>query len=177
MNVTRQLLGNEFKLVRDRFTNAYRKGDLASVKKEAAKMESIMSDLDEILATDPNYSMSQWIADARRHGSTTEEADTYERNARTILTTWGETDQKLNDYANRQWSGLMNDFYAKRWKMFTDAVISAMEKGVEFDEAATTAAIKEWEGQWTLRKGSLTPVSDKNPVKIARRLRAKYFNK
>ena len=88
---------------------------------------------------------------------------------------WGYTDKKLNDYANRQWSGLMSSFYGQRWKMFTDAVIKAMEEGRDFDEAATTAAIKEWEGSWTLEKDAVTPPSDANPVHIARQLREKYL--
>lgn len=175
MNVTRQVLGNVFKNTRDRFTKAYKNGDLAAAKAEAARMENIIMDLDTLMSTDKNYSLSHWIANARRCGATAEEADKYEQNARTILTTWGYTDQLLNDYANRQWSGLLNSFYGKRWKIFNDAVISSMEKGIEFDEAATTALIKEWEGKWTLEKETLTPVSDRNPITISRVIRAKYF--
>lgn len=175
MNLTRQALGNDFTQTRKRFTEAYRKGDVEAAKKEALRMENILIDLDALMASDPDCSMSEWIALARSHGNTQAESDIYEENARILLTIWGYPDMKLNDYANRQWSGLLKDFYGKRWKMFTDAVINAMENGKEFDEAATVAEIKEWEGKWTLGKEALTPVSNANPVELARDLRAKYF--
>lgn len=176
MNVTRQVLGNEFNHTRDRFTQAYVNGDIAAAKAEAARMNDIIDALDTLLATDPQFSLSQWIANARRHGTTPEEADYYENNARTILTIWGYTDKKLNDYANRQWSGLLSSFYGKRWRMFTDAVIAAMEEGREFDEAATTDAIKEWEGKWILEKPAPTPLSNANPVALARQYRSTIMN-
>ena len=127
------------------------------------------------MATDPQFSLAQWIADARRHGTTPAEADTYEKNARTLLTIWGYPDKKLNDYANRQWSGLLADFYGQRWKMFTDAVIEAMEKGVPFDEKAATQAIKQWEGTWAASRRPVTPLSDGRPTDLARKYRAKYL--
>lgn len=175
MNVTRQALGNEFNHTRDRFTQAYVDGDIAAARAEATRMNDLIAALDTLLATDPQFSLSQWIADARRHGTTPAEADAYEKNARTILSVWGYTDKKLNDYANRQWSGLLSGFYGKRWKMFTDAVLKAMEEGREFDEAATTAAIKDWEGSWILEKSAVTPVSDTNPVHLARKYRQKFL--
>lgn len=175
MNVTRQALGNEFNHTRNRFSKAYADGNLEAAKAEAAKMNGIIAGLDALLATDPQFSLSHWIEAARSRGTTPEEADAYEKNARTILSIWGYTDKKLNDYANRQWSGLLAGFYGQRWKMFTDAVIKAMEEGRAFDEASVTARIKEWEGSWALQKDPTTPVSDANPVHIARQLREKYL--
>lgn len=175
MNVTRQALGNEFNHSRDRFNRAYLDGDPATVKAEAARMADIIADLDALMATNPQFSMTQWIADARRHGTTAAEADTYEKNARTLLTIWSYPDKKLNDYANRQWSGLLSDFYGQRWQMFTDAVIDAMDKGVPFDEEATTSAIKQWEGSWAASRQPVTPLSDARPTDLARKYREKYL--
>lgn len=177
MNTMRQALGNEFKKVRENFTESYKKGDINAAKSYAQQMNNIISDIDMLMATDPKYSLSQWISDARGCAATEEDADNFEKNVRTLLTIWGYTDKHLNDYANRQWSGLMNNFYGKRWKMFTDAVIAAMEAGVEFDAAATNEAIKNWEGEWTNQKEPQTPISNANPVEIARKLNVKYFSK
>lgn len=168
MNLTRQLLGNEFNHTRDRFTAAYKAGDVSAARAHAARMDSIITGLDRLLATDPQFSLATWIADARSFGTDAADSDRYELNARTLLSVWGYTDKKLNDYANRQWSGLLSGFYGQRWHMFTDAVIKAMEAGTVFDEAATTAAIKEWEGTWAASKEPVTPVSSENPVTVAR---------
>ena len=43
-------------------------------------------------------------------------------NAKMLVTTWGSYKQSevggLHDYSNRQWSGLIGDFYKKRWELW-----------------------------------------------------------
>lgn len=170
MNLTRQLLGNEFRSVRDTMTVAYERGNIAQVKQCAERMDSIMAGLDRLLACDPQYSLANWIESACRHGTTPAEADNYEQNARTLLSIWGYPDKKLNDYANRQWSGLINSFYRQRWAMFNEALINAMENGIPFDQDAVLAGIKQWEAGWAASKAPVTPVSSENPVAVARQL-------
>ena len=40
-----------------------------------------------------------------------------ELNARNILTLWGPTGQ-INDYAKKEWGGLVRDYYKPRWALF-----------------------------------------------------------
>lgn len=51
------------------------------------------------------------------------EQDYYRWNARTLLTTWGNRHAAnvggLHDYAHREWSGMLRDFYYPRWKTFS----------------------------------------------------------
>jgi alpha-N-acetylglucosaminidase len=49
-------------------------------------------------------------------GNTAGEKALYERNARNLITLWGDANSPLHEYANRQWSGLLNNFYKKRWQ-------------------------------------------------------------
>ena len=54
---------------------------------------------------------------ARSAGCTEEEADAYEWNARTQLSVWGTSDaggSEVEDYANKQWAGLMSSYYRPR---------------------------------------------------------------
>lgn len=176
MNVMRQLLGNKFTHLRDDFTAAYEAGDITKAKAVAKQMDEILLDMDALMATNPDFSMAKWIADARAHGVDKEDADHYEKNARTLVTIWSPPGLKLNDYGNRQWSGLLKSFYRGRWKQFTDAVIAAMEKGETFDQEAFVKEIKEWEGRWIDQKDEMTPISKENPVVISKELRRKYFN-
>lgn len=48
----------------------------------------------------------------------------YELNAKSLITTWGSYNQSetggLHDYSNRQWSGLIGDFYKPRWELWVD---------------------------------------------------------
>ena len=62
---------------------------------------------------------------------TPEEKEYFERNARTIITVWGDS-YYLSDYANRDWDGLVETFYKPRWEMFFNAVLDAFDAGEPF---------------------------------------------
>ena len=134
----------------------------------------LLLDLDALMATNPDFSMSRWIADARRCAASPQEADAFEQKARTLLTTWSPPDLVLNDYGNRQWSGLIKSFYRDRWKQFTAAVIAAMEAGKPFDQDAFIKQLKQWEGAWPERRDALTPPSTLRASDVARTLRHRY---
>ena len=57
------------------------------------------------------------LVEARMAGRTEREADFYERNLRTQLTVWGTSaggGSEVEDYANREWAGLMGGYYRPR---------------------------------------------------------------
>lgn len=183
MNVTRQLLANRFLDLRDSLAHAYNAGNTARVRSLAATMDSMMSDLDALMTYHPDFSLRRWIEQARTYGADEAEKDMYEKNARTLLTTWGHPGTVLNDYANRHWSGLIDSFYRERWRRFADALTAAMEAGRPFDEDEFKAAIIEWEGEWTDRRladddTDSAPRQDLPPsvVDFARTLCNRYFH-
>jgi alpha-N-acetylglucosaminidase len=95
------------------------------------KFLGMCDQLVEVLKTCPEFSLNDWIRDARAWGKNKAEKDYYEMNARTIITVWGDT-YHLSDYANRDWDGLVETFYKVRWKMFFDAVLAAYDAGEPF---------------------------------------------
>ena len=90
---------------------------------EAAFLQLIL-DQDRLLGTRPEFRLGRWTAAARALGSSPAEKDLYEKNARMLLTTWGDWAQcergGLHDYANREWQGLLSAYYYPRWKAFFD---------------------------------------------------------
>lgn len=175
VNVGRQVLGNHFAVLRARFAEAFAQRNTEAMREQKAAMMELMDDLDRLLGCHPDFSLVQWITAARSLGTNTAESDYYERNARNILTTWGDRDQSLNDYANRAWAGLVASYYRPRWEMFCDAAIEAVRQEVEFDEATFTERCKDFEREWanSTDKGFL---ADETPSakSIAERLYAKY---
>lgn len=147
VNLGRQALSNYFMALRDDFTNAYQSHDLQGAQKYAAEMKDLLNDLTSLLNSNHGTRMSKWIADAHAKGVTPDEQDYYERNARTIISIWGPS-QDLNDYANRQWAELNATYYAPRWNMFIDTVLSALSEGREFDADAFFKASREFENSW-----------------------------
>lgn len=148
VNITRQLLGNYFSDLYADYVKAYREGDYETLHQIEKTMISILDDTDAILATESAFLVGRWIRDARAIGMTEEDKDYFESNARNIITTWGEEDALLNEYASRAWAGLTATYYAYRWKEFFKDVDAAIETGQPFDEKAYHERICKYEGQW-----------------------------
>ena len=130
-NARRQVLVDRAQGIRDRFTAAYRASDREAMVAARDEFLSLCDRLADVLKTRREFSLGDWIADARSWGVTPEEKDYYETNARTIITVWGDSDE-LSDYANRDWDGLVETFYKVRWQMFFDAVLEAFDAGEPF---------------------------------------------
>lgn len=82
----------------------------------------LILDQDRLLGTRSELRLGHWTEAARGLGCSVAESDLYEKNARMLLTTWGDRAQcengGLHDYANREWNGLLSSYYYPRWKAF-----------------------------------------------------------
>ena len=174
VNVVRQVLGNYFKSVRDQFTDAYEKKDIPRLKDKAKEMIGLLYDMDTILASNKNSLVGDWIAGAMALGTSTAEKKYYEKDARKIVTVWGQKGRHLVDYANRSWGGLMRTYYGERWKLFTQEVIEDVSNHKPFDEPGFSARIKDFEENWAEGSNQF-PVSPKgSSLAISRLLYKKY---
>ena len=194
VNLTRQALSNRFDSCKRAYDVAYRERDRAAMDSISAEMLEIMDDTDRLLASQSYFLVGKWISNARSWGTTPEEKDYFESNARNLLTTWSDKAQLLNDYASRSWNGLIGSFYKIRWQKFFSAVSAALDdEAASFDGISDGAAdISEaWDeahyqaysedvtsfekSWWTDRPGSFpsTPVGDSK--QITAELYKKYF--
>lgn len=145
VNIGRQVLSNDFMAMRDSLTLAYEAKDIAMVGILGLKMTQLLKDLDILLARHPFFSLQRWLKSAEAFGINDKEKKYYRKNALTLVTTWGETPQSLNEYASRTWHGLVSDYYAPRWKMFISEVLSCLQNGKQFDQKAFNARMNEFE--------------------------------
>lgn len=174
VNVGRQVLGNYFLVVRNRFTTAYKNKDRQALLAEGLLMNSILADLENLLSTHSTFLFGKWVQDAAKFGKNEPEAEYYKKNARTLLTTWGEKGQSLNDYANRSWAGLMSGYYRPRWEAFIYDVCKALEEGKEFDLKAFHGKMLEMEQAFVDNDYMTTSRPRPGGVEIARKLMEKY---
>lgn len=177
-NITRQLLSNYFLTVFNDYEKAYNQRNRVVMKQLEDRMIGIINDVDEMVATQPYFLVGKWINDARQWGTSDYEKRYYEKNARNLITTWGDKNQLLNDYASRTWAGLTKTFYGKRWSMFFHAVNHALDEGKTFDEDqysvyldAVTTYEKYW---WEQCLGHFNAEPVGNSKIIAGRLVGKY---
>lgn len=176
-NIGRQVLGNYFSDLRDRFTADYQDHNLMRMRSDSAAMIDLIHDMDTLVGTQSSFLLGKWLHDAEAMGRNEAEKRYYEKDARNILTTWGGADQSLNDYARRGWSGLLNDFYATRWKMFTHDALAAVSAGDTLDQKAFHKAVTDYEWNWVNQHSSYKDKPSGDAFLISQTLYRKYAPK
>lgn len=159
INIGCQVLGDHFSTLRDRFAEAYRKGDLAGATAIGEDMKALLADIDRLASFEPSFRMDRWLRDAVSFAQTPAEKDYYRHNAWHIVTTWG-GDGRLRDYASRLWNGLVSSYYAPRWEMFIDEVTACLREGRAFDQAALNARIDGFEEALLAESPMLDPPAE-----------------
>ena len=130
-NTRRQSIRNNALAVRKRFSDAYKAGNRDEMVAASQEFLGMCDKMVVELKKCHDFSLDDWIRDARAWGTTEAEKDYFEMNARTIITVWGDSHQ-LTDYANRDYDGLVETFYKVRWQKFFEAVLAAYDAGEPF---------------------------------------------
>uniref|UniRef100_A0A1A9WWC2 Alpha-N-acetylglucosaminidase n=1 Tax=Glossina brevipalpis TaxID=37001 RepID=A0A1A9WWC2_9MUSC len=81
------------------------------------KLLELFDNLEEILGTNVNFLLGPWLEDSKKFSNNINEQKLFEFNARNQITTWGPKGE-IGDYATKQWSGIVQDYYKPRWKYF-----------------------------------------------------------
>ncbi|MCE5266391.1 MAG: alpha-N-acetylglucosaminidase [Planctomycetaceae bacterium] len=174
VHVGRQAMVNMAAPLHKEILRAYEKKDRAALGKLSGQYLELMSDLDELVATRKEFLLGRYLADATRWGMDDEQRKFYEWNARTMLTQWGPSDNRLFDYCFREWSGLVSDFYRPRWKMFFERLDQSLAEGKPMDGKAFDRDIRRWEEQWTHQRQAYSTEPHGEAVAVARRFYEKY---
>ena len=177
VDITRQVLANYARPLQIKWVKAYKDKDLVAFKKYIQQYLDLLDDIDKLLATRKDFLLGKWITDARRCGTSDAERALYERNARDLITLWGDTDSPLHEYSCRQWSGLMTDFYKARWQKFFAATALALKTGKAVDVETFDKEISQWEWQWVNTQKNFPTEPTGNSVQIARLLYKRYRSK
>lgn len=95
-------------------------GDPARIAAEAETLDQLIRAVDRAAATRPELLVGTWIAAARAQaGADATLADALERDARSLISVWGEQSSGLHDYSARHWSGSLADLHAARWRAWS----------------------------------------------------------
>lgn len=174
VDVTRQVLANYAGPLQKKWVAAYQEKDTAAFNKYSKAFIQLTSDMDVLLATRKDFMLGPWLSTARSNGTTPAEKALYEQNARDLITLWGDANSPLHEYSNRQWSGLLNDFYKPRWQQFFATLQQSLRTGVEPDLKQFEASIKNWEWKWVKTQKAFPVVPIGDPIKISVSLYKKY---
>lgn len=174
VDVTRQVLSNHAISIHKKFTDAYNKKDINAYKKYTTAFIALIDDLDKLVATRKEFLLGNWIANARELGDNDQEKDLNEVNARNLITTWGDKNNRLHEYSARQWSGLFSSFYKPRWEHFFAVTLNSIEKSVVFDFDKFIKDIRNWEWNWVQSKQSFSTMPIGDPITVSNEMYKKY---
>ena len=157
VDITRQVLANYALPLQQKWVLAYLQHDAAGYDKYTGEFLELMDDMDRLLSTRKEFLLGRWIGDARRCGADAAEKDLYEKNARDLITLWGDRESGLHEYSCRQWAGLIKDFYKPRWQQYFDVLRHKMAIGDRMETTAFEKSIKDWEWKWVNSTGGNYP--------------------
>lgn len=131
LDVIRQAIADKGRITHLQAEAAFKAKDRIAFDRFSSKFLHLLDLQNELLSVRPEFCVATYLNAARSLGTTQEEKDLYEWNARTQITIWGTRkacdEGGLHDYAHKEWSGLLNDFYKPRWKAFFDMQIEQLE--------------------------------------------------
>lgn len=105
-------------------------------------MLALFDDLEEILASSEDFLLGKWLKMAKDLATNDEEEILYEYNARNQITLWGPLGE-IRDYANKQWSGIVADYFKPRWAIFLNELETSLTTGTRMNTTKMNEQIFE----------------------------------
>ena len=172
IDIVHQAVAEKGRLVYPIMIDAYKAGEKELFAASSQRFLDLILLQDKLLAARPEFKVGTWIEKARNLGTTPEEKDLYEWNARVQVTTWGNRvaadEGGLRDYAHKEWNGLLRDFYYNRWKVWIDRqkaqLNGAPVKAIDF------YAIEE---PWTKQTNPYSSQAEGDVIEVAKEVYAK----
>lgn len=176
-DLTRQVLANYANVVQQQFAADYQQKDIKAFNKHSDEFIALLDDMESLLATRKDFLLGKWLEAAKSWGKNQHETALYERNARNLITLWGDKNSRLHEYACKQWSGMISGFYKPRWQQFFARVTAAIANGKQPDLKRFEEDIKDWEWHWVNGSEKYATQAKGNSVNIAKQLYHKYYQR
>jgi len=150
ITILQQVLSNTAYKVYGNMVAAFNEKEIELFQKESERFLEIADLMDTVTSTNKHYMLGTWVEAAKDLAKNADDFTKmlYELNAKALITTWGSYNQAetggLHDYSNRQWSGLIKNFYKPRWERWIEDRINEI-KGLPFEEKIEWFP---WEWKW-----------------------------
>lgn len=120
VDFTRQAIANYAQQVYAKIISDYRQDDRPAMECSIQRFLDLMEVQDSLLSMRREFMLGRWLKEARNAAPVQEDIPSMLQNARTLISVWGNEGvaKELHDYSNREWSGMIRDFYKPRWEMF-----------------------------------------------------------
>ncbi|KOX75831.1 Alpha-N-acetylglucosaminidase, partial [Melipona quadrifasciata] len=175
VDVTRQALQVKADEIYGALVGSFNTKNVTTFKLYADQLLELFDDLEAILASSKDFLLGTWLEMAKDLGDDDAQSKLYEYNARNQITLWGPRGE-IRDYANKQWSGIVSDYFKPRWAVFLNELSISLTKGTRLNITKINEQIfQEIEKPFTLS----TKVYPTNPtgdsIDIAMRIQTKWY--
>jgi len=136
LEVARQSVADRSRTLLPQIRSAYEAGDLGRFTQLTDTWLGYIAGVDDLVGTNEQYLIGRWLEQARSWGADSTESAQLEYDARKQLTSWGLRTTDLQDYAYREWSGLLDGYYAPRWKQYFDALKTSATPQINWYDVA-----------------------------------------
>ena len=192
VDILRQVLSNYGQAIHKKAAQAFKEKDRNGFRLYSRKFLSMLQDVDRLLSTRDEFSLKKWINDARSWGKTEEEKDYYEYNASLLVTLWGpltkENEPVIFDYSWREWSGLIDQYYYRRWEMFYQMLDEHLANGTSYNETGLPlthgresfrandfySKLADWEIKWVKTRKTFPAKGNADELSVVNKLLEKY---
>lgn len=186
-DLTRQVLGNLVNSLYTKIMKAYYDKDVNTFERCTNLFLKILEDLDALLMTRKELTLSYNLEQAGACAVDEKEKQNFELNLLTQITIWGPMTNPVNyDYAWKEWGGLIETYYLKRWHSFFEQLAAYFKKRNFSTETKKQHCernaysgngfyknYEKFEKNWLQTVDPAQPV-DENTVEHARKLVEKY---
>lgn len=176
VDLTRQVLANYADTLQQQIAKAFYQKNKLQFKYLTDKFIILLDDIDALLQTKKDFLLGKWINSAKKMGTNYREEKLYERNARNLITTWGDKNSGTHDYANKHWAGLIKDFYKQRWLQYFKFLKSNWNSDISTKQKEFEETIKNWEWHWVNKTNKFSSLPKGNSVLASKKLFEKYYS-
>ncbi len=130
----RQLIANESWQYVYAFNAAFLQRDKEKLEENSEKFLSLFPLQEWVVDCDKQLNLQYYLDKAERRGNTAAEKAWLVKNAKRLITLWGEEKGSvtLHDYAAREYGDMLRHFYKPRWKKYLSALKRALDEGTNF---------------------------------------------
>ncbi len=128
-DVLRQALSDLANTVCKNALEGYKTKNVEQFETNSNLFLGIIEDVDRLLMTKKEFALPHYLELARSFGNTPEESENFEINVLAQITSFGPIkDSVLYDMCWKEWAGVLNTFYAKRWRAFFETLAANFKK-------------------------------------------------
>lgn len=131
VSVGQQVLSNKALDCYNNISKAYEEKNISDFKKFSKDFLNLADEMNAVTGKNKYYSFKRYseFVKALADGKDDFTKRVYGMSAKMLITTFGAyimSESGLHDYSNRQWSGLIRNFYKLRWEMFFEKCLKEL---------------------------------------------------